>query len=112
MQGRTLLIFWKRGGKIKLKSGLFWAAAGLSRVVRVARAGCLRAAVAPKVASSPRGSIRLPPCGQPVQSLPRAIQNFSVLVEKKVSSMRLFNRPGLQRCGLEGNVFNRKPPWR
>jgi hypothetical protein len=26
--------------------------------------------------------------------------------------MRLFNRPGFKRCGLEGNVFNRKPPWR
>jgi len=67
--------------------------------------------VAPKVASSPRGSIRRPTCGQPVQSLPRAIQNFSVLVEKNVSWKRLFNRPGFKRCGLEGNVFNRKPPW-
>jgi hypothetical protein len=109
MQGDSLLIFWKRGGKIKLKSGLFWAAGGLSRVVRVGLAGCLRAAVAPKVASSPRGSIRRPTCGQPVQSLPRAHRNFSVLVEKNVSLKRHFYRLGFKRCGLEGNVFNKKP---
>jgi hypothetical protein len=105
MQGRSLLNFWKRGGKIKLKSGLFWAAAGLSWVVRVGRAGCLRPAVAPKVASSPRGSIRWPTCGQPVQSLPRANRNFSVLFEKKVSTMRLFNRPGFKRCGSVTTPF-------
>jgi len=50
---------------------LFWAADGLSPVVRGGRAGCCRAAVAPKVASSPRHSCRRPPCGQP-GSIPAA----------------------------------------
>jgi len=47
------------------------AADGLSPVVRGGRAGCQRSAVAPKVASSPRGSGRRPPCGQP-GSIPAA----------------------------------------
>jgi len=51
--------------------GIGWAADGLSPVVRGGRAGCWRAAVAPKVASSPRHSGRRPPCGQP-GSIPAA----------------------------------------
>jgi len=54
----------------ELKGGV-GAAGGLSPVVRGVRAGCQRAAVAPKVASSPRGSGRRPPCGQP-GSIPAA----------------------------------------
>ena len=48
------------------------AADGLSPVVRGGREGCQRAAVAPKVASSPRGRRPAPLAGNPVQSLPRA----------------------------------------
>ena len=51
----------------------FLGGCGLSQVVRSGQAGCLRAAVAPRVASSPRASSRRPLAFYLVQSLPQAI---------------------------------------
>jgi hypothetical protein len=48
-----------------------WAADGLSGQVRGYRTGCLWAAVAPRVASSPHGSCRRYPCGH-ASSIPAA----------------------------------------
>jgi hypothetical protein len=53
------------------EGGFFGAADGLSELVRGGRTGWQRAAVAPKVASSPRATIRRPPCGQ-ASSIPAA----------------------------------------
>jgi hypothetical protein len=75
------------------------AADGLSPVVRGGRAGCQRAVVAPKVASSPRGSGRRPPCGQP-GSIPAA----GVVVKK----MKFFymNKRGIQHASSDvGMIF-------
>ena len=68
---------WTFGACLNIGEGVLGldgsrAADGLSPVVRGGREGCQRAAVAPKVASSPRGRRPAPLAGNPVQSLPRA----------------------------------------
>jgi len=51
---------------------VFWAAAGFHRLSAVAHGLPSGLAVAPKVASAPRGQRQGPLAGNPVQSLPRA----------------------------------------
>jgi hypothetical protein len=49
-----------------------WAAAGFRRLSAVAHGLPSGLAVAPKVASAPRGQLQAPLAGNPAQSLPRA----------------------------------------
>ena len=59
-------------GTVEVILPVFWAAAGFHRLSAVAHGLPSGLAVAPKVASAPRGQRQSPLAGNPAQSLPRA----------------------------------------
>jgi hypothetical protein len=64
----------------------FWAAAGFRRLSAVAHGLPSGLAVAPKVASAPRGQRQAPLAGNPAQSLPRAARiHFKGQKTKKIN---------------------------
>jgi hypothetical protein len=68
---------------------VFWAAAGFRRLSAVAHGLPSGLAVAPKVASAPRGQRQGPLAGNPAQSLPRAARIHFQGQEQKKSTQIL-----------------------